>query len=299
MRKILLSISLAAFVGILSNPFLVFAEEPQIDEYLLVINEEENLTDTERFEKAKAGLEKALSLALDKVNLLTAELDSREFDEAAREAELKTGFLQNLDEYRAYYSDTLDRVASLENLESVQTLAKEVKVYRDTVYSPGAEGIVEFILIFYSEDVIQTATERFEKITQDIEKLESLGLVEPGAFTEQMTSIESLLISASELRIQAKDMIILPDDASSTAVGAETEDLGEIELNIADSVPMDEPEEEVTEDGSTKTQETIDENTDEEKTPKNLLEESLNNVKSSYEVFLEISGAVREVLGLE
>jgi len=303
MNKLVLTIFLTALIGILGNPLVVSAEEIAVEDFILVVNEDEELTDAEKFEKAKAGLEKALSLAIEKVDKLSGELNAREFAEGSKEAELKNGFLQNLEEYAAYYSGMLERAAALENLESVQSLAKEIRDYRDTVYSPGVEGVVEFILVFYSEDVIRTATERFEKISADIEKLETLGLVEEGIFSEKMGVIEGLLGAASDLRMEAKNAVI-PAETEEATTTTSTEEVVEADATSTDEAEADIEESETPQDQqATSTEEVVvsEEVLEEDspKTPKDLLEESLNNVKESYEIFLEISNSVRETLGLE
>jgi len=280
MKRVILSIFSVALMGIVMNPLVSFAQE---EELLIAISEDEALSGEERFEKAKAGLEKALSLALDKVSQLTADLNNRQFDEETIEAELRVLYLEDLAQYGAYYSEALTAAQTLESLESVQALAQEVKGYRDTTYTAGVEKIVEFILVFYSEDVIGTATERFEKITEDIDKLETLGLIGVGVFSEEMDSINALLMDAAQFRMQAKDMLLVNVEATSTdEVPVETVDIAEDTATSVDELPVDE--------GQT---------ANEEKTPKALLETSLNNVKSAYELFVQISNSVKETLGLE
>ena len=284
MNKRTMITALIALMGIIMNPHISFAEE--IDP-LLAINEDGSLTDAEKFEKAKAGLEMALSLALDKVAQLTADLETRQFDEASREAEMRSLFIQDLNTYKTYYSETLTKAQTLENLEAVQALAQEVKNYRDATYTPGIEGIVEFVSVFYTEEVLRTARERFEKVSADIEKLETLGLIEIGTFNEQAVAIETLLKEAEDLRIQASDIILTVEDAATST------DLVVEAVETVTTTQAEVVETPIVEIGTS----TI--LLPDEVTPRTLLQTSLGNVKGAYEIFLEISTSVRERLGLD
>ena len=284
MNKRTMITALIALMGIIMNPHISFAEE--IDP-LLAINEDGSLTDAEKFEKAKAGLEMALSLALDKVAQLTTDLETRQFDEASREAEMRSLFIQDLSAYRTYYSETLTNAQTLENLGAVQALAQEVKNYRDATYTPGIEGIVEFVSVFYTEEVLRTARERFEKVSADIEKLETLGLIEIGTFNEQVVAIETLLKEAEDLRIQASDIILTVEDAATST------DLVVEAVETVTTTQAEVVETPIVETGTS----TI--LLPDEVTPRTLLQTSLGNVKGAYEIFLEISTSVRERLGLD
>ena len=282
-------------MGIGFNPHVSFAEDAQDDGFFIAVNEDETLSDEEKFSRAHEGLEKALSLALEKVSSLKADLDSREFTDGTRELELKTLYLADLSIYETFYSESLAKAQLLESLESVQALAQEVKTYRDVTYTPGVQKIVEFILVFYSEDVINTAADRFTKISEDIGKLELLGLVNEGTFSEQLASINTTLTEAMTLRSQAKDMVL-----AITAVEEPTTTPGVTETTTPtvieeETLQIDAPA--VVTDEGIKVAPADD--TAAEQTAQMLLEKSLNNVKSAYDSFIEISKSVKETLGLE
>ena len=295
MRKIGIILFGIVLMGIGFNPHVSFAEDAQDDGFFIAVNEDETLSDEEKFSRAHEGLEKALSLALEKVSSLKADLDSREFTDETRELELKTLYLADLSTYETFYSESLAKAQLLESLESVQALAQEVKTYRDVTYTPGVQKIVEFILVFYSEDVINTAADRFTKISEDIGKLELLGLVNEGTFSEQLASINTTLTEAMTLRSQAKDMVL-----AITAVEEPTTTPGVTETTTPtvieeETLQIDAPA--VVTDEGIKVAPADD--TAAEQTAQMLLEKSLNNVKSAYDSFIEISKSVKETLGLE
>ena len=295
MKKIGIILFGIVLMGIGFNPHVSFAEDAQDDGFFIAVNEDETLSDEEKFSRAHEGLEKALSLALEKVSSLKADLDSREFTDETRELELKTLYLADLSIYETFYSESLAKAQLLESLESVQALAQEVKTYRDVTYTPGVQKIVEFILVFYSEDVINTAADRFTKISEDIGKLELLGLVNEGTFSEQLASINTTLTEAMTLRSQAKDMVL-----AITAVEEPTTTPGVTETTTPtvieeETLQIDAPA--VVTDEGIKVAPADD--TAAEQTAQMLLEKSLNNVKSAYDSFIEISKSVKETLGLE
>lgn len=277
MKYVITSLVLATLIGIIGSPFVVFGQESS--DTFLAISDDETLSEEERFAKAKEGIILALTLANEKVAELTLSLENREFDENGRENELKNSFLESLSEYGLYYSTTLEGAETLTTLEDTQTLAQEVKDYRDTIYSPEVENIVQFILVFYSEDVINIASERFEKISEDIETLESLGLIEKDKFNNQLGDVSSLLEEASNLRNEAKDMILAAphneDEAITTDEVIEASTTAEMEIPTGTETDVDE-----------------------ENIITDTIKKSLNDVKAVYEIFLEISGVVKETLGL-
>lgn len=288
-----IAIFVAILIGVLSNTNVSFAE----DDDLFIAVGDENLTDAERFTMAKEGLEKALTLAIEKVSQLTADLNNRQFEENSQEFVMRAKFLEDLTLYNTYYTGALESARSLENLESVQVLAQEIKTYRDTVYTPGVEDIVEFVLIFYSEDVLKTANERFEKVSSDIEKLETLGLIEPGLFDEKLESARQMLTAADGLRLQAEQIVIPPIvlETTTTTTTTTTEDLQNTTetIQIIDIATTSQ----ASDGGATMTQ--ASETAEEPVAPKALLEEGLNNVKTVYGLFLEISESVKTTLGIE
>jgi len=276
-KHIITSLVLATLVGIIGNPFVVSGQESPGT--LLAESHDEALSEEERFVKAKDGIILALTLATEKVAKLTVNLEEREFDDGSMENELKNSFLLSLSKYGLYYSDKLTGAEVLTTLEDTQVLAQEVKDYRDTVYSPEVENIVQFILVFYSEDVIKIASERFEKISEDIETLESLGLIERGKFNDRLSNVSSLLGEANDFRAEAEGMILAPPEGGDGAITTDETLLAPTteEVGVFTSAETD---------------------VDEEDVPADPIEKSLNNVKAVYDIFLEISGVVRETLGL-
>lgn len=283
MKHFITSFLLVTLVGIVGNPIAVFGQENP--DLLLAESHDETLTDEERFTKAKDGLVLALNLSIEKVARLRTSLEEKTYEDGSIEKELKVLSISSLDSYDSYYSETLTTAEAFATLEEVQGLAREVRTYRDEIYTPGIQDIVHFILVFYTDDIIGIANDRFGKISEDIVKLESLGLIEEDRFLEETMQIESLLGEAHNLNMQAKETIlVLPEENVEESTTTATI----LDLSGADEV-------------STTTQELA---TDEEAPAQETeeatdpLEASLNNVKLVYEIFLKISRDVKETLGI-
>jgi len=275
MKHFIASFLLFLLVGIFTNPLVVFAEDNT--DALLAISDDETLSDEERFVAAKDGLILALNLALEKVNELKSNLEGRSFDDGSRENEIKIVFLEDLASYNEYYSNSLEVAQSIDALDGVQVLAQEIRDYRDITYTPGVEEIVQFILVFYSQDIIGTANERLAKILEDIDTLESIGLIEKDSFSGQIEDVTVLLTQAAELQVEARNMaLMLPTD---TATITDLDNTEVLSSTTTEAIP-----------------DTEDMESDEEVGP---LEKSLNNVKAVYEIFLEVSKSVKETLGIE
>ena len=257
-----------------SNTVVTNTENP----VLAGVEDGVELTPEEKRVRAKDGLGKALILALEKVQKLTADIENMEFTEDSTEYALQQQFLGQLDSYRIFYTEKLDALSALETLEDIQTLAKEIKSYRDDTYTPGVENIVEFILVFYNEDVINIANERLSKISADLDKLVNVGLLEEKPFEGKITEIKTLLTEAAQLQNQARDIIIiLPEDETPEDITITVD----AEVDSTSTIDME----------SDTLKETIP-------TTKELLETSLGNVKAVYADFLEISNSVKETLGV-
>ena len=178
-----------------------------------------SLAPEEKLAKAKEDLVMALDLSLKKVESLKSRLNELNFPEDSREQALKNEALSDLDTYAEYYLNAKENLDKKESLDEVKDLAKEIKEYRDITYTSGVEKIVGFILVFYNEEVLGVANDRFSKIGADIKKLDKLGVVSEGDFQEKLDEVSNLLKEAADLQGEAKKIIL----ATSTDPGGSGE----------------------------------------------------------------------------
>lgn len=213
-KKIILSIGIAApligaFIG-LEAKIALAAESPSST---LLSVDSANLAPEEKLNNAKEDLAKALELSLKKVESLRTRLNELNFPEKSREQELKTQALGDLDAYADYYKKAKEDLDKATTLDEVKELARQIKEYRESTYTPGVEQIVKFISVFYNEEVLGVANDRQNKIGADIKKLDKLGVIKEADFRKKLDETNKLLKEATELQGEAKKQIL---NATST-----------------------------------------------------------------------------------
>jgi len=241
---------------------------------LLNVRDDTSLTEEQKLVKEleirKKILSEVLILSLEEVKKLEAKLDALpEFVDESSEKTLQGEFEVSLKGYSSYYTEQTDKLATLRTIDEVKKLAQEIRDYRETKYNPRVQEIVNFVLIFYNEDVLKTANTRLEKISADVNKLEKLGYLKVGAFSAELKRASNILKSAAELNNQAKSLVLTPpteEVVTEKPVSAEEV----VEIESEEIVP----------------------------TPAQLTEESLNKIKSAYDIFLQIGKDLRKALGI-
>ncbi|MBI1839146.1 MAG: hypothetical protein HYR95_02545 [Candidatus Colwellbacteria bacterium] len=242
---------------------------------LLLIRDDDSLSDKEKaakeIEVKTKILEGVLSLSLDEVKNLNGKLkDLPEFPKDSQEKKMQEGFMKSLEVHAAYYNEELNKLALLQTLAELRNMAEEVKKYRETVYNSDVQKIVEFALVFYSENVLGVSNNRLDKISGDIKKLSGMGYIRAGAFDSQMAKAKDLLELAAKLQKQAKEIVLKVPDGK-------------------DMVSDNAPAELIIKDGEVKKL----------PAPTNLMGDSLNKIKEAYGIFLQISKDVRKALGIK
>jgi hypothetical protein len=254
--------------------------EKSVDE-LLTTKDDTSLTPEEKLAKEIDNrgeiLKEALISSLEEVSNIKTKLEKLpDLEKDSKEKELKDKFIEELTNYEIYYKEQGNNLDSLiANSEDNETLNEdlkkaiiELKNYRENIYNPRFQKMVEFLILFYSADVLQITQTRFDKISNDISKLEKLGLIKTGYSESSMEKAAQLINDAGVLQIKAK-ALILNQDIPKKETADNTEEI------IGDGKePIPEP------------------------TPRELIETSLNKIKSAYDIFLQISKDIRKTLGM-
>jgi hypothetical protein len=213
-----------------------------------------------------------LKLSTDEIAKLQDKLKKLpKFTDKSQEKILKTEYQKSLDDFSAYYDDKFRVLSDIKTNNDAKTLAEELKNYRDTIYNPEIKKIANFTILFYDADVVKTGKTRLNKIIVDVSKLEKLGYLKSGVFSDKFKKAQALLDDADKLEQEAADIIL----ASKT---------------IEDTTQKD-----VT------AQQTIDVTkvVEEPKDPGDLTSKSLQNVKDTYDIFLQIGKDIKKYLGLK
>ncbi len=214
----------------------------------------------------------ALTLSFKEIGSLQDKLNQLpKFADKSAEKEMQEDFLAKLDNYNAFFEDEGKKLDDIKANESdnnklndeLKDLAKEIKDYRDGIYSQTSQKVVEFTLVFYDENAVTVAKTRLNKVNADLRKLEKLGLIEKGYFKTPLDKASKLISGASDLQLQAKGLILNPADE------------GESETSQTSTKAIVKPK------------------------PRELIDKSLSQVKSAYDIFLKISKDVRRLLGID
>lgn len=195
-----------------------------------------SLAPEEKLAKAKEDLLRALDLSLKKVESLKSRLNELNFPEDSREQALKNKALGDLDAYAEYYLKAKEDLDKKGSLDEIKDLAKEIKEYRDTTYIPGVEKTIRFILVFYNEEVLGVANDRFGKIGADIKKLDKLGVVREDDFREKLDEVSDFLKEAADLQGEAKKIILATSTDPEKSKEPSAKDMIEKSLNNVKAV---------------------------------------------------------------
>ncbi len=77
-------------------------------------------------------------------------------------------YLATLQGFIGHYHDVLDKLQGLEDVESIKALAAELKGWRDSILNPEIDKVVEFLLVFQGRGILNTANNRYDLITEDV-----------------------------------------------------------------------------------------------------------------------------------
>lgn len=232
--------------------------------------------------KDKKELEARLDIIKDVLKLSTDEIIKLQdklkklpkFTDKSREKILKTEYQKSLNDFSVYYANKFKELANIKTNEDAKALAEELKNYRDTTYNLEIKKIANFTILFYAADVIKTGRARLDKISGDVSRLEKLGYLKMGVFSDKFKKAKALLDEADKLEQEAAAIILSPiipelikiEDTTIQQTGD-----GANEIKIAE----------------------------EPKDPGDLTSKSLQNVKDAYDIFLQIGKDLKKSLGLK
>lgn len=246
-----------------------------------------------RIETFKKVIEFSVSEAKDlKIKLLALE-DLSEDENAWRENVIK-----ELNNALVYYESEKAAIedTSKIDLDEIKALATDFKEWRDTTYLPIAEKINEFLLIHQEENAIEIAERRWQKIDEDIKKLEKAKIKGVSELRQLLNDAGTIIGEGKNLNREAGGLFwenyILTDASSTTSTPASvvvTPVLPE-ELNATTTASS-------TEVNSTSTDESASSTLAiQPPSIRDLVEDSLVKIKDAYQVFIEMSSLVRKLL---
>ena len=252
----------------------------QSHDELLNIRDADSLSESERATKEisarKNIVSSAISLSLVEINSLKDTLlKLPEFEDKSAERTLRNEYLEELDLYSEYYDGKTTKLAEVDTMDGVKVLAKEISDYRAGVYNPAIQRIADFSLIFYNENAIDIASSRLNKIVSDIKRLEKLNLFKTAYVKTRIDKASDLIRDSREKHVAARELVMprKQEQYDSEVKMKAGESQSSIKIGIEGKI-------------ATKL------------TAREFIEGSLGDIKSAYDIFLQISYDVRKSLGL-
>lgn len=260
-------------------------------EDLVIAKDEESVSELgRRIETFKKVFEFSIFEAKDlKIKLLGLD-DLSEEESVWRESMVKklNNFLTYYEEQKVGIEDTTEI-----NLEEIKALASDFKKWRDETYIPVAERVNEFLLIHQEEKAIGVALRRWTRINEDIKKLEKAKIKGVGELRELLDNAGSLISEGESLNEEAGAIFqknyILTSTSTATSTASSTIPEGSLVINATTSSSQLE--------SATSTEESATSTLPiSHPSIKGLVEDSLMKIKGAYQVFIEMSNLVRELL---
>lgn len=257
------------------------AHATEVSPFINTAIAKEETSDTLTAEQRKAILQEIISASLLEVENFTDTLADLNLDEEWSIA--RDHFLTALATSSEYYAD-LDKRLNQEDisLEAIKSIAKDLKDWRESTYTPELKEIGNLILIFQTENVYTVVQSRGIKIANDIKKLDRQKLVNTDALKKYLTQAEKSIKNARTLTTKAKDIYF----AASIEPLQPKEDIS-IELLTSTTTIEAVIEQQVTATSS----EVIIEPQDQ---IRDLAKESLKELKTAYELFFKMNDRIRK-----
>ena len=180
--------------------------------------------------------------------------------------ELKNRFTTSLDNFIKYYEEKEKLFSDKKDNENdIQDLAKDILSWRKDVYNLEITHVVDFVFIYKQREVNEIAGKRLQKINTSLKTILSV----------QNNQIKALLNKSSIKINNAKKLTEKAHEVLANQL------IEEQKIETATStISTNPPEEKV-----------------KEKIPRDLVKSALDEIKSAYEDFFEISRLVSKILG--
>lgn len=183
-----------------------------------------------------------------------------------KQKELRNELLSTFGENENAYAEMKKRLKDLDTITSVKQLAIDFKNWRNLVYNPKVEKIIAFTLIFQEKNILDIASQRLEKIKSDLEKLEDAKSIQK---EDTADLLQKALLSINQAKDSNRQAEIIITEILKNELN---------KLAQSNSVFSKNKEKELL------------------LSSKNLVEESLKQIKNAYKIFIDIGKLVKEKL---
>jgi hypothetical protein len=214
--------------------------------------------------------------------------------------------LENLDEKNSSFRNELlekfngflkfyeEQKKNLENLEEIdmakiKNLAQSFKDWRENVYLPVLKTAIDFLLINQQKIALEITEKRHKRISADVKKLKKINLKGSDKLEKFSEQANDLIKIARDLYQEAENRfwlttILIATSSQQTATTTEeitvttpSTSSGQATSTATTTIPAAETE-------------------DQSLSIKNLIGQSLNKIKETYQIFIEMSNFVKKLL---
>jgi hypothetical protein len=192
---------------------------------------------------------------------------------------IRDGFLSNLADFKSYNESFSKKVNSdTITTEEIKNLAKDMIDWREKNYTPKLKEITNMTFIFDEESLLKIAQGRLDKISSDIKKLSKQNYINTNKLKTLLPKAEKSLNKSTSYQNEAKDLFI---KSFADFIKAKNENASSTEKEAAIIIPADEKQETPIE-----IQDSI----------RNLLKNSLTEIKNTYDIFFQMNNEIKKYL---
>lgn len=256
---LLLSVALPATSLASNNPLAV------------IVSDEENIEHTIDLETRKLLLNNVLNESDLEISSLKERLNNLQLPDENWD-KIRNYFIASLLQSHEYYESIKSEINDEMSLEEIQSIAKELKNWRETVYSSQLKEMANLILIFEEENLINTANSRLNKISEDLKKFEKQKFSKAGTLKNYFAQAQKRIENAQTLNNSAKELFF-------KALWDQSDDKKEIEEEaVENTAVIENPQKEL--------QDII----------RDLIKDSIKEIKTSYEIFFSMNNTIKKIL---
>ena len=231
-----------------------------------------NLSEQNNITNRKKVISDVLTLSRQEIESVRTRLNTAHIDKESQLWTVRKIILQWLDSEEKYFKEIEDRLSEELSLNEVKDLAREIQNHRNEKYNANLANALDFIFALRTLRLTDIASNRWDRINSDLQRIERAGLIRVNLFTPEMSEARAMIDKA---RLLVEKSLV------------------QIE-NIYLPTPEEKPTPLVTE----VSDDTTIENKQIAPTVRELCETAIDNLKTGYDAFVRISVAVRRLLRL-
>ena len=235
-----------------------------------------NLSEQNNITNRKKVISDVLTLSRQEIESVRARLNATRIDRESQLWTVRKIILQWLDSEEKYFKEIEGRLNNELSLNEVKDLAREIQNHRNEKYNANLANALDFIFALRTLRLTDIASNRWDRISSDLQRIERAGLIRVNLFAPEMSEARAMIDKARSL--VEKSLVQIK--------------------NIYLPTPEEKPTPIVTEVSNDDTTDTTIEDKQITPTVRKLCEEAIDNLKIGYDAFVRISVTVRRLLRL-